>query len=60
MMDFSDRSYLMGDNFDLKYLPSDKPCKTCDNAGLETMSKVAACNCCEDYEFYIPMKGVRL
>ena len=30
------------------------PCDTCNNAGWETMGKVAACNCCENYEFYSP------
>ena len=37
--------------------PHDKPCDTCDNAGWETMSKVAACNCCENHEFYTPMRS---
>jgi hypothetical protein len=31
-------------------------CDTCDNAGQETMSKVAACNCCENYQYYKPQK----
>jgi len=34
----------------------DNPCDTCDNAGWETMSKVAACNCCENHEFYSPTR----
>jgi hypothetical protein len=33
-----------------------KPCDSCDNAGWETMGKVAACNCCESYAFYKPRK----
>ncbi len=33
-----------------------KPCASCDNAGWESMGKVAACNCCESYEFYTPKK----
>ena len=37
--------------------PNDSPCDTCDNAGWETMSKVAACNCCENHEFYSPIGG---
>jgi hypothetical protein len=33
----------------------DKPsCNTCANTGWETMDKVAFCNCCDEYEFYIP------
>ncbi len=34
---------------------SNKLCSTCKIRGWETMSAVAACNCCEapDYEFYI-------
>lgn len=34
----------------------DNLCGTCDNSGWETMSKVAACNCCEGNEFYSPMR----
>jgi hypothetical protein len=38
-------------------LPSaKKPCDSCDNIGWETMGKVAACNCCEEHEFYTPKK----
>jgi len=37
--------------------PEDTPCNSCNNAGWETMSKVAACNCCENHEFYSPMGG---
>lgn len=33
-----------------------RTCSTCANTGWETMDKVAACNCCEDGEFYIPME----
>lgn len=29
-------------------------CKTCGNAGWETMGRVAACNCCENHKFYTP------
>jgi len=36
--------------------PSNNPCDTCDNAGWETMAKVAACNCCENHEFYSPIR----
>lgn len=34
-------------------LPS---CDSCDNRGWETIGKVAACNCCEEYEYYTPKK----
>lgn len=27
-------------------------CETCANRGWETSDAVAACNCCEDHEFY--------
>ena len=36
--------------------PNNSPCDTCDNAGWETMGKVAACNCCENHEFYRPLR----
>jgi hypothetical protein len=29
-------------------------CETCYNVDQDTESKVACCNCCEDYDFYIP------
>ena len=29
-------------------------CETCYNIDQDTESKVACCNCCEDYDFYIP------
>jgi hypothetical protein len=29
-------------------------CATCGNADQDTTTKVACCNCCENYEFYIP------
>ena len=29
-------------------------CRSCENAGLETMGRVAACNCCEDFDYYEP------
>jgi len=39
----------------LEDFKQNNPCDTCNNAGWETMSKVAACNCCENYEFYDPI-----
>jgi hypothetical protein len=33
-----------------------KSCDTCDNRGWETTDKVAACNCCNEHEFYSPQK----
>lgn len=32
-------------------------CDTCDNVGWTTMDKVAACNCCDEGEFYTPQKS---
>ena len=29
-------------------------CETCYNVDQDTENKVACCNCCEDYDFYIP------
>ena len=29
-------------------------CETCYNVDQDTEHKVACCNCCEDYDFYIP------
>lgn len=29
-------------------------CETCYNVDMDTEHKVACCNCCEDYDFYIP------
>ena len=29
-------------------------CDTCYNIDQDTENKVACCNCCEDYDFYIP------
>ena len=29
-------------------------CETCYNIDQDTEHKVACCNCCEDYDFYIP------
>ena len=29
-------------------------CETCYNVDMDTENKVACCNCCEDYDFYIP------
>jgi hypothetical protein len=29
-------------------------CDTCYNVDQDTENKVACCNCCEDYDFYIP------
>ena len=29
-------------------------CDTCYNVDQDTEHKVACCNCCEDYDFYIP------
>ena len=29
-------------------------CETCYNIDQDTENKVACCNCCEDYDFYIP------
>lgn len=29
-------------------------CETCYNINQDTESKVACCNCCENYDFYIP------
>ena len=61
-MDFADRLDMMDDDCDIQGFPldnsdtEDKPCVTCNNAGWETMDKVAACNCCENFEFYTPRK----
>lgn len=43
----------------VKYLESElgNPCETCNNRGMETMDRVAACNCCDDYEYYSPVDG---
>ena len=30
-------------------------CETCYNIDQDTEHKVACCNCCEDYDFYIPV-----
>lgn len=32
----------------------DDPCNHCKNREQDTMGKVAACNCCEQYEFFSP------
>lgn len=29
-------------------------CETCYNIDQDTEGKVACCNCCENYDFYIP------
>ena len=29
-------------------------CETCYNIDQDTENKVACCNCCENYDFYIP------
>ena len=29
-------------------------CETCYNIDQDAENKVACCNCCEDYDFYIP------
>lgn len=29
-------------------------CETCYNIDMDTEHKVACCNCCENYDFYIP------
>lgn len=29
-------------------------CDTCYNVDMDTENKVACCNCCENYDFYIP------
>ena len=34
---------------------SSKNCNRCANSGWETMDKVAACNCCDGAEFFIPI-----
>lgn len=31
-----------------------KTCENCKHRGQETMADVGSCNCCEDFEFYIP------
>lgn len=36
--------------------PTVPTCSTCANIGWDTMDKVAACNCCENGEFYTPVK----
>lgn len=36
----------------------DNPCNHCKNAGLETMDKVAACNCCDKYSNFDPAEEV--
>ena len=41
----------------VKDIASSGSCDTCDNAGWETFSKLAACSCCENNEFYQPRKG---
>jgi hypothetical protein len=34
----------------------DDPCHHCKNHENDTMGKVAACNCCEQYEFFDPIE----
>ena len=40
----------------IKSLLFPKTCDTCDNAGQETISKVASCNLCENYDYYMSRK----
>ena len=40
----------------IKDVHPENPCDTCDNAGWETADKVAACNSCEDNNFYNPIR----
>ena len=43
---------LMPDIFCEELHPS---CSTCYNGDMDTLGKVASCNCCEDYSFYTPI-----
>lgn len=39
-----------------EYCPDQKLCLSCINHGWDTTDKVAACNCCENHDFYNPAR----